>query len=58
MSLALALIVLFALTVITIHTISYAVWNWRNNNKSGALLVFLICLVTIALPTYVYFFRT
>jgi len=57
MSLALALIVLFALTVITIHTISYAVWNWRNN-KSGALQVFLICLVTIALPTYVYFFRT
>lgn len=55
MSLPLALLLL---AYIAIHTMSYAVWNWKHNNKPGAIVVILVCLVTIALPAYVYFFRT
>jgi hypothetical protein len=58
MSLPLALIVLLLLAVITIQTISYAAWNWKHNNKPGAIVVVFISLLTIALPVYVYFFRT
>lgn len=58
MSLPLIIITLVLLSIITIHTISYAMWNWRNKNRMGAIFVFLISLTTIALPVYVVFFHS
>jgi len=51
---ALILVLAYAL----IHTVSYAVWNWKNNNKAGSIFVILVCVATIVLPVYVLFFRT
>jgi len=51
---ALILVLAYAL----IHTVSYAVWNWKNNNKAGSIFVILVCTAMIALPAYILFFRT
>ncbi len=58
MSLPARIAVIAALIAIEIHTVSYAVWNWRNRNKPGAVMVFLVCLLATALPIYMLFFRT
>ncbi len=52
--LAFAAILLF----IEIYTISYAVWNWKNKNRMGSVMVFLICAAAAVLPIYMAFFRT
>lgn len=44
--------------LIAVHTISYAVWNWKNGNKTGSLIVFLLCAAAISVPVYIAFFRT
>ncbi len=41
-----------------IHTVSYALWNWRKNNKAGFVFIILLCLVMTALPVYILFFRS
>ena len=41
-----------------IRTVSYAVWNWKNNNRAGSVFIMLVCIVMIALPAYILFFRT
>lgn len=41
-----------------IRTVSYAVWNWKNNNRAGSVFIMLVCIVMIALPVYILFFRT
>ncbi len=46
------------MSFIAIHTISYAVWNWRNGNRAGSAAVFLLCATSVALPVYIAFFRT
>ncbi len=46
------------LLLIEIHTISYAVWNWKNRNKMGSIMVFLLCAAAAALPIYMAFLRT
>jgi len=51
---AIILLIVYAL----IHTVSYAVWNWKNNNKAGSVFIILVCLVMVALPAYILFFRT
>ena len=51
---ALILVLAYAL----IDTVSYAVWNWKNNNKAGSIFVILVCTAMIALPAYILFFRT
>ena len=38
--------ILSILAYALIHTVSYALWNWRNNNKAGSLFIMLICLIT------------
>jgi len=42
---------------ISARTMSYGLWVWRSENKPGALAVFLISLVTLALPVYMTFFK-
>jgi uncharacterized membrane protein YobD (UPF0266 family) len=46
------------LLLICIYTISFAVWNWKNGNKTGAVMVFLLCAATAVLPVYIAFFRS
>lgn len=58
MSLPIGIIVLIALVWITIHTISYSLWNWKNKNKVGAIMVFLVSIFSIVIPVYLVFFRT
>lgn len=33
-----------------VYTFSYGVWEWKNGNKSGAMAVWLLCLVVVAVP--------
>lgn len=51
------ILVLLIVIVVSMRTISYGLWNWRSNNKLGAIAVFLICMISIALPVYMTFFR-
>ena len=41
---------------IAIHTASYGTWTWKNKNRFGAVMVFLIAIITLALPVYIAFF--
>ncbi len=43
---------------ISLRTVSFAVWNWRNENKTGSVMVILVCVASAALPLYVVFFKT
>ncbi len=58
MSQKLAIFVLILIAAITFNSMSYAVWNWKNNNRVGSIVVFMVSLVSIALPVYLIFFRT
>ncbi len=58
MSLPAFLAFVLVLLLIEIHTFSYAVWNWKNGNRSGSVIVFLVCLAAAALPVYLTFFST
>lgn len=57
MSLTLAIIVLILIAAITFNSMSYAVWNWKNQNRTGSIVAFLVSIVAIALPVYMIFFR-
>jgi len=57
MSPQLSVIVLILIAGIVLNSMSYAVWNWKNHNKTGSVAVFLISLAAIALPVYMIFFR-
>jgi hypothetical protein len=56
MSLALTIVVLILIAGITFNSLSYAVWNWKNHNRTGSVAVFLVSLAAIALPVYMIFF--
>jgi len=56
MSLISAIIVLILIAGITINSISYALWNWKNHNRTGSVAVILVSLAAIALPVYMIFF--
>jgi len=42
---------------VSFRTMSYGIWNWRNNNKLGAAAVSLLSLLSMALPVYMIFFK-
>ncbi|QNU65673.1 hypothetical protein EHE19_012155 [Ruminiclostridium herbifermentans] len=41
---------------ISIYSISFGVWTWKNNNKFGGMMIMLISLISLALPGYFLFF--
>jgi hypothetical protein len=43
---------------IVVRTISFALWNWKHENKAGSVMVMLLSIVSAALPLYVVFFKT
>ncbi len=51
------ILVIIIVIVVSVRAMSYGIWNWRSNNKLGAVAVFLISLLTIALPIYMTFFK-
>jgi hypothetical protein len=43
-------LILFLL-IISVHTFSYAKYNWVNNNKLGAAGALLLAIAQVAVPT-------
>jgi len=58
MSIPLGILVILIIAGITIHTASYAVWNWKEGNKAGSIFLYVLCLAAVAIPVYLFFFRT
>lgn len=58
MSAALGILVVLILSGITVHTASYAAWNWKEGNRAGSIFLYLLCLVAVAMPLFLFFFRT
>ncbi|NLW01645.1 MAG: hypothetical protein GX027_00070 [Clostridiaceae bacterium] len=51
-------IVIIALLVwVAFYTISYGVWTWRKDNRLGAIMIFLVAVLTVVLPVYILIFR-
>jgi hypothetical protein len=57
MGIFLSLLLIVVLAWIFIHTVSFGLWTWRNNNKTGAVMVFFIALASAALPAYIIIIR-
>lgn len=58
MSLITGILVSAIIIWIGLRTISFAVWNWRNENKVGSVMVMIVCIASVALPAYVVFYKT
>jgi hypothetical protein len=43
---------------IVLRTMSFAVWNWRNENITGSVMIIILCIASVAVPVYVVFFKT
>lgn len=41
-----------------IHTVSYGLWTWKKNNKSGAVVLFALSLIVLGFPLYLVFSRS
>ncbi|MDP4183029.1 MAG: hypothetical protein Q8942_18325 [Bacillota bacterium] len=39
------------------YNCTYGVWTWKNKNKLGAIMIFILGIAIIALPVYVLYFR-
>lgn len=51
-------IMIFAILIIVfIYTVSYGYWTWKNDNKPGGFMVFILALTVIIFPIYVIYFR-
>ena len=33
------------------------VWTWRKDNRLGAIMIFLVAVLTVVLPVYILIFR-
>jgi len=59
MNITISMVLGFIIIVwIFIYTVSYAVWTWKDNNKAGAIALFIVSLTGLLLPAYAMFFRT
>jgi hypothetical protein len=50
------IIILLAITWISIYSISFGVWTWKNKNKFGGVMVMCIAVISLVLPGYILFF--
>lgn len=57
MSIAVRLFVIALLSLVAIYTVSYGVWVFKRKNRLGAVMVFVVALVTLVLPVFVVFFK-
>jgi hypothetical protein len=51
------IMIMVLLACISYYTASYGLWTWKKKNKLGALMIFLISLMNMALPVYALLFR-
>jgi hypothetical protein len=58
MSLPLGILVILVIAGVILHTMSYAVWNWKQGNRAGFVFLCVLCLATLVMPLYLFFFRT
>ncbi len=47
------IIILLVIMWISIYSISFGVWTWKNKNKFGGMMIMLISLISLALPGYI-----
>lgn len=47
------IIILLVILWISIYSISFGVWTWKNKNKFGGMMIMLISLISLALPGYI-----
>lgn len=40
-----------------VYTISYANWTWKQDNKSGAIAIYVLALLAFIVPLYTLIFR-
>ncbi|PYG88533.1 hypothetical protein LY28_01383 [Ruminiclostridium sufflavum DSM 19573] len=50
------IIILTAVAWITVYSISFGIWTWRNKNKLGGIMITLVALIALALPSYILIF--
>jgi drug/metabolite transporter superfamily protein YnfA len=44
------IVVYLFLAGVCLRSISYGIWTWRKQNRLGAVMVFLVALVVLAVP--------
>jgi phosphoglycerol transferase MdoB-like AlkP superfamily enzyme len=49
--------IIMLILILLIHPLSFAKYNWDNNNKTAAIGTVLISLVSLILPFYILFLR-
>lgn len=50
-------IIVILLLGVAVYTVSYGIWTWKQKNKLGAIMIFLLALVIFVLPLYTFFIR-
>jgi hypothetical protein len=53
----LQLVVLLGVMAISLYCASYGLWAWRQNNRRGAVGIFIISLITLLLPVTVWIYH-
>lgn len=51
------IVIFIILACTSFYTISYGVWTWKNKNKLGAVMIFVVALAVILLPMYTLYIR-
>jgi hypothetical protein len=46
------LFILLIPVLVSVYTVSYGVWTWKNKNRLGAVMIFVLALTVTALPAY------
>ncbi|HPU45589.1 MAG: hypothetical protein GXX04_02505 [Clostridiaceae bacterium] len=51
------IVLIVFLLCVAVYTVSYGVWTWKKGNRFGAIMVFLVAVLTVALPVYILIFK-
>ena len=49
------ILLLIVSVAVLVYTISYAVWEWKNNNKFGSVFVYALAFAEVVLSIYTVF---
>lgn len=53
----LKIISLFYIVCTCIYTVNFGRWAWKRQNKSGAVGIFILAIITLLLPNYLLFLK-
>lgn len=51
------IVLVIVLIWVFIYTSSYALWTWKEKNRLGGIMVFIVALAALVLPLYSVFIR-